>query len=153
MSDTSGWSYLLNMTLMTLSESVSKSEPQCLKDFKFLQTQSNLIDWICSDACLCGWMKVEQRVEPAQRAAKVLSKKLQGCMQSQTGLEAERRMVTMVTGDPNGVPPSFPNWNRLLCPQKKLPLMQLSVSMAESLKDFDAHSSIRWQLLTSLLQL
>ncbi|XP_036073075.1 SH3 domain-binding protein 1 isoform X2 [Oryzias melastigma] len=61
---------------------------------------------------------VEQRVEPAQRAAKVLSKKLQGCMQSQTGLEAERRM-------------------------KKLPLMQLSVSMAESLKDFDAHSSIR----------
>uniref|UniRef100_A0A3P9HC02 SH3-domain binding protein 1 n=1 Tax=Oryzias latipes TaxID=8090 RepID=A0A3P9HC02_ORYLA len=61
---------------------------------------------------------VEQRVEPARKAAQVLSKKLQGCMQSQPGLEAEKRM-------------------------KKLPLMQLSVSMAESLKDFDAHSSIR----------
>uniref|UniRef100_A0A3Q1FPE6 SH3-domain binding protein 1 n=1 Tax=Acanthochromis polyacanthus TaxID=80966 RepID=A0A3Q1FPE6_9TELE len=29
------------------------------------------------------------------------------------------------------------------CPQKKLPLMLLSISMAESLKDFDAESSIR----------
>uniref|UniRef100_A0A8D3CKM6 SH3-domain binding protein 1 n=1 Tax=Scophthalmus maximus TaxID=52904 RepID=A0A8D3CKM6_SCOMX len=61
---------------------------------------------------------VEQRVEPAKKAAQVLHKKLQGCMQSQPGLEAERRM-------------------------KKLPLMLLSVSMAESLKDFDAESSIR----------
>ncbi|XP_018540979.1 SH3 domain-binding protein 1 [Lates calcarifer] len=61
---------------------------------------------------------VEQRVEPAKKAAQVLYKKLQGCMQSQPGLEAEKRM-------------------------KKLPLMLLSVSMAESLKDFDAESSIR----------
>ncbi|XP_044034707.1 SH3 domain-binding protein 1 [Siniperca chuatsi] len=61
---------------------------------------------------------VEQRVEPAKKAAQVLHKKLQGCMQSQQGLEAEKRM-------------------------KKLPLMLLSVSMAESLKDFDAESSIR----------
>ncbi|XP_042363259.1 SH3 domain-binding protein 1 [Plectropomus leopardus] len=61
---------------------------------------------------------VEQRVEPAKKAAQVLHKKLLGCMQSQTGLEAEKRM-------------------------KKLPLMLLSVSMAESLKDFDAESSIR----------
>ncbi|XP_068439063.1 SH3 domain-binding protein 1 [Clinocottus analis] len=61
---------------------------------------------------------VEQRVEPAKKAAQVLHKKLQGCMHSQTGLEAEKRM-------------------------KKLPLMLLSVSMAESLKDFDADSSIR----------
>ncbi|XP_060885134.1 SH3 domain-binding protein 1 isoform X1 [Labrus mixtus] len=61
---------------------------------------------------------VEQRVEPAKKAAQVLHKKLQGCMQSQSGLEAEKRM-------------------------KKLPLMLLSVSMAESLKDFDAGSSIR----------
>ncbi|KAM7381999.1 hypothetical protein PAMA_012731 [Pampus argenteus] len=61
---------------------------------------------------------VEQRVEPTRKAAQVLHKKLQNCMQSQTGLEAERRM-------------------------KKLPLMLLSVSMAESLKDFDAESSIR----------
>eukprot|EP00064_Thunnus_orientalis_P013178 superscaffoldBa00002111_g13215 len=61
---------------------------------------------------------VEQRVEPAKKAAQVLHKKLQCCMQSQTGLEAEKRM-------------------------KKLPLMLLSISMAESLKDFDAESSIR----------
>ncbi|XP_076616732.1 SH3 domain-binding protein 1 [Chaetodon auriga] len=61
---------------------------------------------------------VEQRVEPAKKAAQVLHKKLQGCMQSQPGLEAEKRM-------------------------KKLPLMLLSVSMAESLKDFDAESPIR----------
>ncbi|XP_077359376.1 SH3 domain-binding protein 1 isoform X2 [Festucalex cinctus] len=61
---------------------------------------------------------VEQRVEPAKRAAQMLHKKLQGCMQSQTGLDAEKRM-------------------------KKLPLMLLSISMAESFKDFDAESSIR----------
>ncbi|XP_073345405.1 bargin [Pagrus major] len=61
---------------------------------------------------------VEQRVEPAKKAAQVLHKKLQGCMQSQQGLDAEKRM-------------------------KKLPLMLLSISMAESLKDFDAESSIR----------
>ncbi|XP_008294997.1 SH3 domain-binding protein 1 [Stegastes partitus] len=61
---------------------------------------------------------VDQRVEPARKAAQVLYKKLQSCMQSQPGLEAERRM-------------------------KKLPLMLLSVSMAESLKDFDAESAIR----------
>uniref|UniRef100_A0A7N6AB00 SH3-domain binding protein 1 n=1 Tax=Anabas testudineus TaxID=64144 RepID=A0A7N6AB00_ANATE len=61
---------------------------------------------------------VEQRVEPAKKAAQVLHKKLQACMQSQSGLEAEKRM-------------------------KKLPLMLLSISMAESFKDFDAESSIR----------
>uniref|UniRef100_A0A7N6BRG2 SH3-domain binding protein 1 n=1 Tax=Anabas testudineus TaxID=64144 RepID=A0A7N6BRG2_ANATE len=63
-------------------------------------------------------MQVEQRVEPAKKAAQVLHKKLQACMQSQSGLEAEKRM-------------------------KKLPLMLLSISMAESFKDFDAESSIR----------
>ncbi|KAM6896834.1 SH3 domain-binding protein 1 [Xenentodon cancila] len=63
-------------------------------------------------------VRVEQRVEPAKKAAQVLHKKLQGCMQSQPGLDAEKRM-------------------------KKLPLMLLSISMAETLKDFDADSSIR----------
>uniref|UniRef100_A0A674CG78 SH3-domain binding protein 1 n=1 Tax=Salmo trutta TaxID=8032 RepID=A0A674CG78_SALTR len=61
---------------------------------------------------------VEQRVEPAKKAAQVIHKKLLGCLQSQLGLDTERRM-------------------------KKLPLMLLSVSMAESLKDFDPDSSIR----------
>ncbi|KAM4525956.1 SH3 domain-binding protein 1 [Fundulus diaphanus] len=63
-------------------------------------------------------VQVEQRVEPAKKAAQVLHKKLQACMTSPLGLEAEKRM-------------------------KKLPLMLLSISMAESLKDFDAQSSIR----------
>ncbi|XP_048870967.1 SH3 domain-binding protein 1 [Brienomyrus brachyistius] len=61
---------------------------------------------------------VEQRVEPARRAAQVIHKKLVTCLQSQQGLDSERRM-------------------------KKLPLMMLSVSMADSFKDFDADSSIR----------
>uniref|UniRef100_A0A672Q7Y1 SH3 domain-binding protein 1-like n=1 Tax=Sinocyclocheilus grahami TaxID=75366 RepID=A0A672Q7Y1_SINGR len=61
---------------------------------------------------------VEQRVEPAKKAAQIIYKKLVGCLQSQQGLDSERRM-------------------------KKLPLMMLSVSMAESFKDFDGDSSIR----------
>ncbi|KAL0983970.1 hypothetical protein UPYG_G00135360 [Umbra pygmaea] len=61
---------------------------------------------------------VEQRVEPAKKAAQVIHKKLSACLQSQLGLDAEKRM-------------------------KKLPLMLLSVSMAESIKEFDADSSIR----------
>uniref|UniRef100_A0A8C2Q7B9 SH3-domain binding protein 1 n=1 Tax=Cyprinus carpio TaxID=7962 RepID=A0A8C2Q7B9_CYPCA len=65
-----------------------------------------------------GCNKVEQRVEPAKKAAQIIYKKLVGCLQSQQGLEPERRM-------------------------KKLPLMMLSVSMAESFKDFDGDSSIR----------
>ncbi|XP_026078276.1 SH3 domain-binding protein 1-like [Carassius auratus] len=61
---------------------------------------------------------VEQRVEPAKKAAQIIYKKLVGCLQSQQGLDSEKRM-------------------------KKLPLMLLSVSMAESFKDFDGDSSIR----------
>ncbi|KAI5103232.1 SH3 domain-binding protein 1 isoform X1, partial [Silurus meridionalis] len=61
---------------------------------------------------------VEQRVEPTRKAAQIIHKKLVGCLQSQQGLDSEKRM-------------------------KKLPLMLLSVSMAESFKDFDGESSIR----------
>lgn len=61
---------------------------------------------------------VEQRVEPARKAAQIIHKKLVGCLQSQQGLDTDRRT-------------------------KKLPLMMLSVSMAESFKDFDGESSIR----------
>ncbi|KAK3559611.1 hypothetical protein QTP86_013555, partial [Hemibagrus guttatus] len=61
---------------------------------------------------------VEQRVEPTRKAAQIIHKKLVGCLQSQQGLDSERRM-------------------------KKLPLMLLSISMAESFKDFDGESSIR----------
>lgn len=45
---------------------------------------------------MCVWPKVEQRIEPARKAAQVLHKKLQGCMQSQPGLEAEKRMVAVL---------------------------------------------------------
>ncbi|KAJ8251615.1 hypothetical protein GJAV_G00223250 [Gymnothorax javanicus] len=61
---------------------------------------------------------VEQRVEPVKRAAQVIHKRLAGCLQGQLGMDTEKRT-------------------------KKLPLMMLSVSMAESLKDFDGDSPIR----------
>lgn len=41
---------------------------------------------------------MEQRVEPAKKAAQLVHKKLQGCMQSQSGLEAEKRMVHNQSG-------------------------------------------------------
>ncbi|XP_058872105.1 SH3 domain-binding protein 1 isoform X1 [Acipenser ruthenus] len=63
-------------------------------------------------------VQVEQRVEPAKKAAQIVHKKLIGCLQGQQGLDTEKRM-------------------------KKLPLLSLSVSMAESCKDFDGDSSIR----------
>ncbi|XP_017271590.1 SH3 domain-binding protein 1 [Kryptolebias marmoratus] len=89
---------------------------QSLSIFKQLSSTAKSQD--ATDLLHEDLVMVEQRVEPAKKAAQVLHKKLQGCMQSQPGLEAERRM-------------------------KKLPLMLLSISMAESLKDFDAESSIR----------
>lgn len=63
-------------------------------------------------------VQVEQRVEPAKKASQIVHKKLIGCLQGQQGLDTEKRM-------------------------KKLPLLSLSVSMAESCKDFDGDSSIR----------
>lgn len=41
----------------------------------------------------CGYVKVEQRVEPTRKAAQIIHKKLSGCLQSQQGLDSERRMV------------------------------------------------------------
>lgn len=41
-----------------------------------------------------GCFKVEQRVEPAKKAAQIIYKKLVGCLQSQQGLDSERRMVS-----------------------------------------------------------
>lgn len=41
-----------------------------------------------------GCNKVEQRVEPAKKAAQIIYKKLVGCLQSQQGLDSERRMVS-----------------------------------------------------------
>ncbi|KPP69286.1 SH3 domain-binding protein 1-like, partial [Scleropages formosus] len=64
------------------------------------------------------WVKMEQRIEPTKKAAHIIHKRLSGCLQSQLGLDAEKRT-------------------------KKLPLMMLSMSMAESLKDFDGDSPIR----------
>ncbi|XP_062859864.1 SH3 domain-binding protein 1 [Trichomycterus rosablanca] len=90
-----------------------------LKQFNLLKQFGNVgkgqdaTDLLSEDLVL-----VEQRVEPTRKAAQIIHKKLVGCLQSQQGLDSERRM-------------------------KKLPLMMLSVSMAESFKDFDGDSSIR----------
>ncbi|KAL4658047.1 SH3 domain-binding protein 1-like [Arapaima gigas] len=84
-----------------------------LKQFGSVGKAQDATDLLAEDLVL-----VEQRVEPTKKAAQIIHKRLSGCLQSQPGLDAEKRT-------------------------KKLPLMMLSVSMAESLKDFDADSPIR----------
>ncbi|KAM9462010.1 SH3 domain-binding protein 1 [Clarias gariepinus] len=84
-----------------------------LKQFGNVGKAQDATDLLAEDLVL-----VEQRVEPTRKAAQIIHKKLVGCLQSQQGLDSEKRM-------------------------KKLPLMLLSVSMAESFKDFDGESSIR----------
>ncbi|XP_028843864.1 SH3 domain-binding protein 1 isoform X2 [Denticeps clupeoides] len=84
-----------------------------LKQFGSVAKSQDATDLLTEDLVL-----VEQRVEPTRRAAQNVHKKLLSCLQSQPGLDAEKRM-------------------------KKLPLMLLSFSMAESLKDFDPDSSVR----------
>ncbi|XP_048847990.1 SH3 domain-binding protein 1-like isoform X2 [Brienomyrus brachyistius] len=84
-----------------------------LKQLGSLGKTQDATDLLTEDLVL-----VEQRVEPTKKAAQIIHKKLSACLQSQTGLDAEKRT-------------------------KKLPLMMLSMSMAESLKDFDGDSPIR----------
>ncbi|XP_065503523.1 SH3 domain-binding protein 1 [Caloenas nicobarica] len=62
-------------------------------------------------------VQIEQRVEPAKRAAHSVSKRLQACLQGQCGSEMDKRV-------------------------KKLPLMALSMTMAESFKELDTESSL-----------
>ncbi|NXX14235.1 3BP1 protein, partial [Podargus strigoides] len=61
--------------------------------------------------------QTEQRIEPAKRAAHSVSKRLQACLQGQCGSEMDKRV-------------------------KKLPLMALSMTMAESFKELDTESSL-----------
>uniref|UniRef100_A0A8C5IQ55 3BP1 protein n=1 Tax=Junco hyemalis TaxID=40217 RepID=A0A8C5IQ55_JUNHY len=61
--------------------------------------------------------QIEQRIEPAKRAAHSVSKRLQACLQGQCGSEMDKRV-------------------------KKLPLMALSMAMAESFKELDTESSL-----------
>ncbi|NWY46609.1 3BP1 protein, partial [Sylvia atricapilla] len=61
--------------------------------------------------------QIEQRIEPAKRAAHSVSKRLQACLQGQCGSEMDKRV-------------------------KKLPLMALSTAMAESFKELDTESSL-----------
>ena len=95
-------------------------------------------------------------MEPAKKAAQLLYKKLQCCLQSQQGLDMERRMVTFtfplssLNLDPHADRPYSSIYEVFDClisfsfyTQKKLPLMLLSISMAESVKDFDGDSSFR----------
>ncbi|CAM9979101.1 unnamed protein product [Bubo scandiacus] len=62
-------------------------------------------------------LQIEQRIEPAKRAAHSVSKRLQACLQGQCGSEMDKRV-------------------------KKLPLMVLSTTMAESFKELDTESSL-----------
>ncbi|KAM9637563.1 SH3 domain-binding protein 1 isoform 2-T2 [Morphnus guianensis] len=62
-------------------------------------------------------LQIEQRIEPAKRAAHSVSKRLQACLQGQCGSEMDKRV-------------------------KKLPLMTLSTTMAESFKELDTESSL-----------
>ncbi|NXD22584.1 3BP1 protein, partial [Spelaeornis formosus] len=61
--------------------------------------------------------QIEQRIEPAKRAAHSVSKRLLACLQGQCGSEMDKRV-------------------------KKLPLMALSMAMAESFKELDTESSL-----------
>ncbi|XP_055993443.1 SH3 domain-binding protein 1 [Sorex fumeus] len=61
--------------------------------------------------------QVEQRLEPAKRAAHNVHKRLQACLQGQSGADMDKRV-------------------------KKLPLMALSTTMAESFKELDPDSSL-----------
>ncbi|NXK63319.1 3BP1 protein, partial [Sylvietta virens] len=61
--------------------------------------------------------QIEQRIEPAKRAAHSVSKRLQACLQGPCGSEMDKRV-------------------------KKLPLMALSTAMAESFKELDTESSL-----------
>ncbi|XP_060135417.1 SH3 domain-binding protein 1 [Zootoca vivipara] len=62
-------------------------------------------------------LQIEQRIEPAKRAAHNVQKRLLACLQGQYGADMDKRV-------------------------KKLPLMALSVTMAESFKELDTDSSL-----------
>ncbi|XP_015672769.1 SH3 domain-binding protein 1 [Protobothrops mucrosquamatus] len=62
-------------------------------------------------------LQTEQRIEPVKRAAHNVHKRLVACLQGQYGAELDKRV-------------------------KKLPLMALSVTMAESFKELDMDSSL-----------
>ncbi|XP_077195677.1 SH3 domain-binding protein 1 [Paroedura picta] len=62
-------------------------------------------------------LQIEQRVEPAKRAAHNVHKRLVACLQGPYGADVEKRV-------------------------KKLSLMSLSVTMAESFKELDTESSL-----------
>ncbi|XP_010004136.1 PREDICTED: SH3 domain-binding protein 1 [Chaetura pelagica] len=62
-------------------------------------------------------LQIEQRIEPAKRAAHSVSKRLHACLQGQCGSEMDKRV-------------------------KKMPLMALSTAMAESFKELDTESSL-----------
>ncbi|XP_042323856.1 SH3 domain-binding protein 1 [Sceloporus undulatus] len=62
-------------------------------------------------------LQIEQRIEPAKRAAHNVHKRLVACLQGQYGADMDKRV-------------------------KKLPLMALSMTMAESFKELDTDSSL-----------
>ncbi|KAK2488883.1 hypothetical protein MC885_013627 [Smutsia gigantea] len=52
--------------------------------------------------------QVEQRLEPAKRAAHNIHKRLQACLQGQSGADMDKRVVSVV--------PGRRNWAGYLCP-------------------------------------
>ncbi|XP_053262557.1 SH3 domain-binding protein 1 [Podarcis raffonei] len=62
-------------------------------------------------------LQIEQRIEPAKRAAHNVQKRLLACLQGQYGADMDKRV-------------------------KKLPLMALSMTMAESFKELDTDSNL-----------
>ncbi|XP_053112216.1 SH3 domain-binding protein 1 [Hemicordylus capensis] len=62
-------------------------------------------------------LQIEQRIEPAKRAAHNVHKRLVACLQGQCGADIDKRV-------------------------KKLPLMALSMAMAESFRELDTDSSL-----------
>lgn len=70
--------------------------------------------------------QIEQRIEPAKRAAHSVSKRLQACLQGQCGSEMDKRVVS-------GVLPPQPTLTPALSPNSKRDArLQLCQRMAQS---------------------
>ncbi|KAM9637564.1 SH3 domain-binding protein 1 isoform 3-T3 [Morphnus guianensis] len=93
-------------------EAEQRSPPSADGSFSFLCRAQEATELLPEDL-----LQIEQRIEPAKRAAHSVSKRLQACLQGQCGSEMDKRV-------------------------KKLPLMTLSTTMAESFKELDTESSL-----------
>ncbi|XP_052524685.1 SH3 domain-binding protein 1 isoform X1 [Tympanuchus pallidicinctus] len=87
-------------------------------------------------------LQIEQRIEPAKRAAHSVSKRLQACLQGHCGAEMDKR-VWYASGRLSCHTSAHHLFSQTYgSVQKKLPLMALSATMAESFKELDTESSL-----------